>query len=75
MSYLYENAPTVQSLSILIIIFSSLTNGKVVPLDLHKVLQGQIWRLVSSQFIFRSTAEAIVGLILLDSADARETIK
>ncbi len=33
--------------------------------DVERVLQGEVWRLATSQIIFRNKAQAIVGLILL----------
>ncbi len=35
--------------------------------DIQQVLNGEIWRLASSQIVFRNKAQAIVGLILLYS--------
>lgn len=33
--------------------------------DLYRLLHGEVWRLLSSFFVFQSSAQAIVGLILL----------
>lgn len=36
-------------------------------LDLMKVLNGEVWRLISNNFVFKNSAQLIVGLILLYS--------
>src|ERR1700740_885090 len=36
-------------------------------LDLERLMHGEVWRLITSQLIYRNKAQAIVGLILLYS--------
>lgn len=33
--------------------------------DLYRLLHGEVWRLITSFFVFQGSAQAIVGLILL----------
>lgn len=65
----YENAPIVQSLSILTIILSyTMSSSSSIYLDAEMTFEHiQLWRVVTSQLIFRNTMQAIVGLILLYS--------
>jgi membrane associated rhomboid family serine protease len=67
MSFGFENAPTTQVISILVMIFSvfvdkSLLVGAGFPAMLGF---GELYRLFTSQFCFESSAETFVGLLLL----------
>ena len=66
----YENAPVVQSLSILTLILSyAMTDHSQIDLNSNSLFTHpiQIFRLFTSQLVFRNKAQAIVGLILLYS--------
>ena len=66
MSLGYENAPVTQLISVFTILLGWFHgSSKILSLDLFKLGEGQMWRLLSSQIIFESTAEAVVGLMLL----------
>lgn len=66
MSLGYENAPIAQLISVLTILLGWFHgSSKILSLDLYKLGEGQLWRLLSSQIVFESTAEAIVGLMLI----------
>jgi membrane associated rhomboid family serine protease len=66
MSLGYENAPLIQLISVFTILLGWFHgSSKILSLDLFKIGDGQLWRLLSSQMIFESTAESIVGLMLL----------
>ena len=65
----YDNAPVVQSLSGLTLILSyTMSRSTSIYLDSESTFEHlQVWRVITSQLIFRNTMQAIVGLILLYS--------
>ena len=66
MSLGYENTPITQVLSGLTLLSGWFFGSSgIAELDLFKLGQGQISRMLFSQLIFENTAETIVGLMLL----------
>lgn len=68
MSIGYENTPITQILSALILILGWLFgSSKFIALELFRLGDGQLWRIISSQLIFENLAQTAVGLMLLYS--------
>jgi membrane associated rhomboid family serine protease len=68
MSIGYENAPITQILSATILIFGWLFgSSKFITLELFRLGDGQLWRIITSQLIFENLAQTAVGLMLLYS--------
>jgi hypothetical protein len=67
MSIGFENAPSTQVIFILVMVFSVFVDKSVlVGLGYPAMLGfGELYRLLTSQFCFESTAETFVGLLLL----------
>ena len=67
MSFGFENAPSTQVIFILVMVFSVFVDKSVlVGLGYPTMLGfGELYRLLTSQFCFESTAETFVGLLLL----------
>ena len=63
----YEGAPVTQVLSVIILAFSLFLRSyhDALLFDYNRVLQGQVLRLLCSQFIFANTAQTFVGLSLM----------
>ena len=66
MSAGFENAPITQVLSGFSLLLGWFHgSSKTSSLDLFKLAEGELWRLISSQLVFENTAETVVGVILL----------
>mmetsp|Transcript_7250 Transcript_7250/g.7334 ORF Transcript_7250/g.7334 Transcript_7250/m.7334 type:complete len:288 (+) Transcript_7250:368-1231(+) len=68
MSIGYENTPITQIISALILILGWLFgSSKFITLELFKLGELQLWRIITSQLIFENLAQTAVGLMLLYS--------
>lgn len=66
MSAGFENAPITQVLSGFALLLGWFHgSSKTSSLDLFKLGEGELWRLIASQLVFENTAETVVGVILL----------
>lgn len=62
----FENTPIIQLISANILLFGwFFSSSQIISLELFKLGEGQLWRLLSSQFVFENLAQTVVGLILL----------
>lgn len=67
MSAGYSHAPVILVISIVTLIFSTALKVSNVDLDLYRLMRGEIWRLITTHFVFRNPAQLMVGLIVLYS--------
>jgi len=65
MSAGFENAPITLAVSASVLLLSTTLKSASVSLDIYRLLEGQVWKLPASFFIFQNSAQMIVGLILL----------
>ena len=67
MAFGYQNAQVVQLTSIFTFIFTFLLSdhADTLSFNLHFLLRGEMWRLVTGQILFNNMAQAFVALILL----------
>jgi len=66
MAALYDHTPVTLGLSVVTLIFSYwYGQSDILSLDGDKVMQGQVWRLITGQLTFPNMSATIVGLLLL----------
>lgn len=66
MSLGFENAPITRFLSLSVFLVSAIfSESPDIPLDLNSIVKGEVWRILSSSFVFGNMAQTFCGLILL----------